>query len=150
MHSIFHFLLYFPGLGEEPRCDGKHGRLQDHLNSKVQNKQRREQLHSKLPTTCLTYCVLRIKKFSLNDAGPYQCVSTNSLGRADHVIRIYGGHAPYQFSVVLVLILVLVRLEICQKIYTTGFSRQKFYTLKVRKLRLFLQQKKPCKGIDFS
>ena len=31
-----------------------------------------------------------------------------------------------------------VRLEICQKIYTTRFSGQKFYTLKVRKLRLFL------------
>ena len=30
------------------------------------------------------------------------------------------------------------RLEICQKIYTTRFSGQKFYTLKVRKLRLFL------------
>ena len=26
------------------------------------------------------------------------------------------------------------RLEICQKIYTTGFSGQKFYTLKMRKL----------------
>ena len=26
-----------------------------------------------------------------------------------------------------------IRLEICQKIYTTGFSGQKFYTLKVRK-----------------
>ena len=32
----------------------------------------------------------RIRNFSLNDAGPYECVSTNSLGRADHVIRIYG------------------------------------------------------------
>ena len=31
-----------------------------------------------------------------------------------------------------------IRLEICQKIYTTGFSGQKFYTLKVRKFRLFL------------
>ena len=29
------------------------------------------------------------------------------------------------------------RLEICQKIYTTGFSDQKFYTLKLRNLRLF-------------
>ena len=29
------------------------------------------------------------------------------------------------------------RLEICQKIYTTGFSDQKFYTLKVRNLRQF-------------
>ena len=30
------------------------------------------------------------------------------------------------------------RLEICQKIYTTEFLGQKFYTLKMRKLRLFL------------
>ena len=41
------------------------------------------------------------------------------------------------------------RLEICQKYYTTRFSGQKFYTLKVRKLRLFLLKKK-CKCIDFS
>ena len=34
------------------------------------------------------------------------------------------------------------RLEICQKIYTTGFSGQKFYPLKVRKLRLFLLKEK--------
>ena len=33
------------------------------------------------------------------------------------------------------------RLEICQKNYTTGFSSQKFYTLKVRKLRRFLLKK---------
>ena len=33
-------------------------------------------------------------------------------------------------------------LEICQTFYMTGFSGQKFYTLKVRKLRLFLQQQK--------
>ena len=32
------------------------------------------------------------------------------------------------------------RLEICQKIYTTGFRGKKFYTLKVRKLRLFLRK----------
>ena len=31
-----------------------------------------------------------------------------------------------------------VRLEICQKIYTTGFRGKKFYTLKVRKLWWFL------------
>ena len=31
-----------------------------------------------------------------------------------------------------------VRLEICQKIYTTGFLRQKFYTLKMCKLELIL------------
>jgi len=36
-----------------------------------------------------TTSILRIRNFSLNDAGPYECVSTNSLGRADHVIRIY-------------------------------------------------------------
>ena len=36
----------------------------------------------------------RIRNFSLNDAGPYECVSTNSLGRADHVIRIYGKYMP--------------------------------------------------------
>ena len=36
------------------------------------------------------------------------------------------------------------RLEICQKIYTTGFSGQKFYPLKVRKLRLFLLKEKQC------
>ena len=36
----------------------------------------------------------------------------------------------------------LVRLEICQKIYTTGFSAQKTYTIKVRKLRLSLLKKK--------
>ena len=34
------------------------------------------------------------------------------------------------------------RLEICQKIYMNGFSGQKFYTLKVRKLRLFLLKEK--------
>ena len=28
----------------------------------------------------------------MSDAGPYQCVSTNNMGRADHVIRIYGAH----------------------------------------------------------
>ena len=42
------------------------------------------------------------------------------------------------------------RLEICQKIYTTGFSGQKFYTLKVRKLRLFLLKKKQRKCINIS
>ena len=34
------------------------------------------------------------------------------------------------------------RLEICQKIYTTRFFGQKFYTLKVRKSRLFLLKEK--------
>ena len=40
------------------------------------------------------------------------------------------------------------RLEICQK--TTGFSDQKFYTLKVRNLRLFLLKEKQRKCIDIS
>ena len=38
-------------------------------------------------------------------------------------------------------LLFLARLEICQKIYTTGFSDQKFYTLKMRNLQLFLLKK---------
>ena len=42
------------------------------------------------------------------------------------------------------------RLEICQKIYTTRFLGQKFYTLKVRKLRRFLLKKKQRKCIDIS
>ena len=41
-----------------------------------------------------------------------------------------------------------LRIEICQKINTTGFSDQNFYTLKVRKLRLFLLKKKQRKCID--
>ena len=44
----------------------------------------------------------------------------------------------------------VLRLEICQKIYTTGFSDQKFHTLKVRNLRLFLLKKKQRKFIDIS
>ena len=40
------------------------------------------------------------------------------------------------------------KLEICQKIYTTGFSDQKFYTLKVRNLQLFLLKKKQRKCIN--
>ena len=41
------------------------------------------------------------------------------------------------------------RLEICQKIYTTGVFGQKFYTLKVRKLQLILLKRKQrkCKGL---
>ena len=42
------------------------------------------------------------------------------------------------------------RLEICQKNYTTGFSSQKFYTLKVRKLQLFLLKRKQRKCINIS
>ena len=41
------------------------------------------------------------------------------------------------------------RLEICQKIYMTKFSDQKFYTLKVRTLRLFLLKKKQRKCINW-
>ena len=43
-----------------------------------------------------------------------------------------------------------IRLEICQKIYTTGFFGQKFYTLKVCKLRRFLLQNKKRKCINIS
>ena len=39
-----------------------------------------------------------------------------------------------QVFTILILIL-FYRLEICQKIYTTGFSGKKFYTLKVSKFR---------------
>ena len=42
------------------------------------------------------------------------------------------------------------RLEICQKIYTTGFRGQEFYKLKVRKLRLFLLKKKQRKCINIT
>ena len=44
----------------------------------------------------------------------------------------------------------LIRLEICQKIYMTGFFGQKSYTLKVRKLRRFLLKKKQRKCINVS
>ena len=40
------------------------------------------------------------------------------------------------------------RLEICQKIYTTGFSGQKFYTLKVPKLQMLKKQRK-CINISY-
>ena len=43
---------------------------------------------------------------------------------------------------------ILHRLEICQKIYMTRFSVQKFYTLRVRNLRLFLLKKKQRKCIN--
>ena len=42
----------------------------------------------------------------------------------------------------------MIRLEICQKIHMTGFLVQKFYTLKVRNLRLFLLKKKQRKCIN--
>ena len=44
----------------------------------------------------------------------------------------------------------MFRHEICQKFYTTGFLGQKLYTLKVRKLRLFLLTKKQRKFIIIS
>ena len=37
------------------------------------------------------------------------------------------------------------RLDVCQKVYTTGFLGKKFYSLKVRELRLFLLKKKQHK-----
>ena len=43
-----------------------------------------------------------------------------------------------------------VRLEICQKIYRTEFLGQKFYTLKMHTLRLFLLKKKQQKCINIS
>ena len=42
------------------------------------------------------------------------------------------------------------RLDICQNIYTTGVWGKKFYTLKVRKFRLFLQKRKRRKCISIS
>ena len=46
---------------------------------------------------------------------------------------------------------ITTRLEICQKIYMTGFFGQKFYTIKVRKLRRFLLKKKQheCTNISY-
>ena len=41
-------------------------------------------------------------------------------------------------------------LRFVKKKYTTGFLGQKFYTLKVRKLQLFLLIKKQCKCINIS
>ena len=41
-------------------------------------------------------------------------------------------------------------LDICQKIYTTRFLCKKFYTLKVRKIWLFLLKKKQRKCINIS
>lgn len=36
---------------------------------------------------------LLIKKFTEKDVGSYKCVSTNSLGRADGTLRLYGEFA---------------------------------------------------------
>lgn len=35
---------------------------------------------------------LLIKKFTEKDVGSYKCVSTNSLGKADGTLRLYGKH----------------------------------------------------------
>lgn len=37
---------------------------------------------------------LLIKKFTDRDVGSYKCVSTNSLGRADGTLRLYGELHP--------------------------------------------------------
>ena len=39
------------------------------------------------------------------------------------------------------------RLDICQKIYTTGFSGKQFYTLKVQKFRLFSLKKNSANAL---
>lgn len=35
---------------------------------------------------------LKIKEFSSKDVGTYNCVSTNSLGKAEGTLRLYGKH----------------------------------------------------------
>lgn len=35
---------------------------------------------------------LTIRSFSANDVGTYHCVSTNSLGRAEGTLRLYGNY----------------------------------------------------------
>ena len=49
--------------------------------------------------------------------------------------------ALYYFQNTMYHVILQGRLEICQKIYTTGFLDQRFYTLTVRNLRLFLLKK---------
>ena len=39
------------------------------------------------------------------------------------------------------------RLDICRKIYTTGFSGKQFYTLKVQKFRLFSLKKNSANAL---
>lgn len=34
--------------------------------------------------------ILKVKNFSTTDVGTYYCVSTNSLGRAEGTLRLYG------------------------------------------------------------
>lgn len=44
---------------------------------------------------------LLIKKFTEKDVGSYKCVSTNSLGKADGTLRLYGKFACEYDSMVL-------------------------------------------------
>ena len=37
-----------------------------------------------------TYMWLVIKNFSTTDVGTYNCISTNSLGKAEGTLRLYG------------------------------------------------------------
>jgi len=39
--------------------------------------------------------LLIIRSFSENDVGTYNCVSTNSLGRAEGTLRLYGKFSVY-------------------------------------------------------
>ena len=56
-----------------------------------------------------------------------------------------------QYLVMMVITMViLVRLDICQKLYTTQFLGKQFYTLKVQNFGLFLLKKKQHKCIDIS
>ena len=54
-----------------------------------------------------------------------------------------------QYLVMMVITMViLVRLDICQKLYTTQFLGKQFYTLKVQNFGLFLLKKKQHKCIN--
>lgn len=46
---------------------------------------------------------LTIRSFSSNDVGTYHCVSTNSLGRAEGTLRLYGKTAAFSHSLTLSL-----------------------------------------------
>lgn len=37
--------------------------------------------------------LLVVRSFSASDVGTYHCVSTNSLGRAEGTLRLYGAYA---------------------------------------------------------
>ena len=66
---------------------------------------------------------------------------------ATNTLQVYKYQIKYERKMSSNLI-VTARHEICQKIYMTGFSGQKFYTLKRRKLRLFLVKKQQRKCIN--